>query len=1236
LLYIYTERRMSMAMLRETMCRVRFVPLVLLLTVALQQAVAGPTTFVSDDFNSHNLKRPLWTYVDPNNDAAIKMTGVNTGDADFSLMVPGGSAHDLWTNGYGVPRILQPAANEDFNLEAKFTSSLNGVIFETYAAQGVIVEADASNLIRFDFTTGNEDSTKAFAAVFAGGFASPDVKINKNIGVYGIAPLYLRVHRSGNSWTMLYSFDGSTYDTAGTFSHTLTVAKVGLFSANAGPTPSPHSAVVDYFFNMDSVIASEDGDTGVVDNLTPLIHSVRVKSAPDAFRVTWQTDEPTDGVVEFGTVLPYSSSVSHPGYFYDHRLTVPGLSANTLYNYRVNSTDLAALTGQTGNATVSTGLYVDDSTTVSDDYHGPTLDGSLWTFINPRGDAAQTITDGQLSIAIPGGIEHDPWTNGNLAPRALQPFDVSTNVTEVSAKFTSNFTGSATSFAIQGIMFVEDSLNYLRFDVSNNGTQTSIFIGSFVDGFSAPDVLHNSVLPPGGPPIYLRVGRGGALWTLSYSYNGTDWTEVASVYRVLDATQVGVFGGNAGSSPQPFTCLVDFFQAPVPAKSMLLSPANGAPAVSLPALLTWDTTAGATSHRLQVSTVANFATTVFDSIVLGTSKTIEGLAGTTLYYWRVRGHNNGKVGEWSNAWNFTSSVGAPGAPTLVSPAADATEVSTNPTFLWNMSAGATSYRLQVGTDSTFAGGIAFDDSTVTDTTKAVTGLAGVTKHYWRVSAKNAGGTSAFSAVRGFTTAPPTPVVPTLLAPANGAVDQPADLTVSWNVSAGADMYHLQLGTDSLFTGGLVVNDSTLVDTTKAVSGLAYNTGYFWRVRAKNAGGYSSYSSTWGFMTAGPPPGSPSLVAPPNGSVDQPTSLPFVWTRPAGATSFRLQVTTDSTFMTGFVVNDSTIVDTSKVVSGLAFNQKYFWRVGAQNAGGAGPYSPVWNLTTLTSDPSVPVQLEPLNGASDQPRDVTFRWTRPAGATSFRLQVTTDSTFSGGFVVDDATITDTLRAVTGLDYLTTYYWRINADNVGGTSPWSSVWAFSVGIPLPDPVQLVSPAPFSTTPSGDVSFVWRQSQPQVTRYWFELSIDSAFAFRTVDSTLTDTLKLISGLSGQTYFWRVRAGNGGGWGPYSETRNFTVIITDVGEVEEIPTEYALNQNYPNPFNPTTEIRFALPEAGQVRLTVYNLLGEEIATLVDQQMGAGFHTVRYDAGMNSSGLYLYRLEVNGKAFTRKMMLVK
>jgi hypothetical protein len=92
-----------------------------------------------------------------------------------------------------------------------------------------------------------------------------------------------------------------------------------------------------------------------------------------------------------------------------------------------------------------------------------------------------------------------------------------------------------------------------------------------------------------------------------------------------------------------------------------------------------------------------------------------------------------------------------------------------------------------------------------------------------------------------------------------------------------------------------------------------------------------------------------------------------------------------------------------------------------------------------------------------------------------------------------------------------------------------------------------------------------------------------------------------------------------------------------EEIPVVYTLSQNYPNPFNPTTTIEYAVPHIADVRLEVYNLLGQLVATLVEGQAIAGTHRVTWDAGSLSSGVYLSRLTVNGQhVATKKMLLVK
>ncbi|MFQ5705976.1 MAG: ammonia-forming cytochrome c nitrite reductase subunit c552 [bacterium] len=91
-----------------------------------------------------------------------------------------------------------------------------------------------------------------------------------------------------------------------------------------------------------------------------------------------------------------------------------------------------------------------------------------------------------------------------------------------------------------------------------------------------------------------------------------------------------------------------------------------------------------------------------------------------------------------------------------------------------------------------------------------------------------------------------------------------------------------------------------------------------------------------------------------------------------------------------------------------------------------------------------------------------------------------------------------------------------------------------------------------------------------------------------------------------------------------------------DNLPSQYALLQNYPNPFNPTTKIRFTLRKSGLVKLRVFNMLGQQVKTLVYQQLPAGQYEVPFDASQFSSGLYLYRLEVNGFTQVKKMVLAK
>lgn len=97
-----------------------------------------------------------------------------------------------------------------------------------------------------------------------------------------------------------------------------------------------------------------------------------------------------------------------------------------------------------------------------------------------------------------------------------------------------------------------------------------------------------------------------------------------------------------------------------------------------------------------------------------------------------------------------------------------------------------------------------------------------------------------------------------------------------------------------------------------------------------------------------------------------------------------------------------------------------------------------------------------------------------------------------------------------------------------------------------------------------------------------------------------------------------------------------TSVASDRSPPSSFELRQNYPNPFNPTTSIEFSLPRAGHATLQVFNLLGEEVARLVSEELPAGTHSARWDAGHFSGGVYFYRLQSGSYNETRKLVLVK
>lgn len=129
-------------------------------------------------------------------------------------------------------------------------------------------------------------------------------------------------------------------------------------------------------------------------------------------------------------------------------------------------------------------------------------------------------------------------------------------------------------------------------------------------------------------------------------------------------------------------------------------------------------------------------------------------------------------------------------------------------------------------------------------------------------------------------------------------------------------------------------------------------------------------------------------------------------------------------------------------------------------------------------------------------------------------------------------------------------------------------------------------------------------------------------------------ISSTSGQTLIGSAQAGNFrmhvGFW-------RQAQLINPVEEFSDLtPTEYRLDQNYPNPFNPTTAIRFAVKERSHLILVVFNVLGQTVTTLVNEELAAGEYEARFSPIGLASGLYVYRITTNGFVQSRRMLLLK
>jgi hypothetical protein len=365
------------------------------------------------------------------------------------------------------------------------------------------------------------------------------------------------------------------------------------------------------------------------------------------------------------------------------------------------------------------------------------------------------------------------------------------------------------------------------------------------------------------------------------------------------------------------------------------APVNAASSQSGSLTLKWATSPGATAYYYCYDKTNDNQCATWVNNGAATSKTITGLGAPKTYYWHVKAVNAAGTtysnGSGAAFWSFKT--GLPAAFNKISPPTGAVNQPLNPTLKWLASPGAAAYYYCYDTsnDNQCVNWV----STGAVTSKALAGLAPNTTYYWHVKAVNSFGPTysngSGTAFWSFKTGA-LPAAFSKTSPLTSAINQPLNPTLKWAVSPGAAAYYYCYDTSNDNQCANWVNNGAA--TSKALSGLAPNTTYYWHVRAVNLFGstYSNGSSTafWSFKT-GALPAPFSKTAPVNKAPNQPGILTLTWAASPGASAYYYCY--DTTNDNQCTVWLSAGAATSKLITGLVVNTTYYWQVRAVNSFG---------------------------------------------------------------------------------------------------------------------------------------------------------------------------------------------------------------------------------------------------------------------------------------------------------------
>ena len=651
------------------------------------------------------------------------------------------------------------------------------------------------------------------------------------------------------------------------------------------------------------------------------------------------------------------------------------------------------------------------------------------------------------------------------------------------------------------------------------------------------------------------------------------------------------------------------------------------------------------------------------------TQTIPELVGGTKYYWRVvllqAGTN--KILKYSPVSYFNTSGGA--SKPIPSYPLTGTVYTNTPTLYWYLGGFSTDLTFEIEVNSTNGAGAfvktypAVGDPAIEDLYFEIPegGCSPGTKYYWRVRSVYSppgGGSVVYSEAspwKNFTThGVGTVLKPSCSYPKDNATVYSTVPYLFWYVGGSSEglLFDVEIvkATDN-FTGtataGLTDIDELSV---QLVDALEPGVQYKWKVCAKNAVGTALWSDQAKFKVTGGTANTHTVVMYPKNYTTLYTKKPTLFWYLEGAdfgvtgysVRYKLKDDLGWTVLPPVVGVDNISYEFPAEIPNCE-GQKYDWQVAAIHGATIGTYSAGSFKIVAGSQPGVPVLTYPKNTTVYTASPTLFWYVNGSTTTvtGYNVMYSYSSEFTSGTTVEDQT-TDQFYQCENLNDGYTYWWKVQLI-VNGIpyGDFSQPVKFYVkpGSEAPSSPIVGGPDNISvTTTSPTIAWAVPADPPVGATYELEIADNPDFTNAVIMENLVNQNYEVQGLTvNNGYFWRVRMKDGqGNYSNYSSTAQFMVVSPTGVENETIPSEFKLDQNYPNPFNPSTTIRFNLPEDVNVKLIVFNSLGEQVSQLINGQMEAGTHSIKFDANSLPSGIYFYRIEAGSFNAIRKMILLK